>query len=173
MHLYFATFEEKWKTSKRKSFENLAPKRKALNMALNIVISSLFPHSWLPWCEIKSRNTETKQEMISSSPPLSPSLSRKKKTTADSSESRSLECAALPGRQWVYSTGSSISICWNQKGVTLKSWEVTYNAGVYAGIKWDDRYKKSLKTVTQCTSDRYYYWELFISEKDYSYYYTM
>lgn len=70
MHLHSATFEEKWVTLRRKSFENLAPKRKGLSTAFSILISSLFPFSWLPLNKIKSRNTQTKPELISSSPPV-------------------------------------------------------------------------------------------------------
>ena len=72
--LYFATFEEKWETLRRKRFENLVLvlKTKGLSTALNILISHLFPFSWLPRNEIKSRNTQTKPEMISSFPPSSP-----------------------------------------------------------------------------------------------------
>lgn len=157
-HLYFATFEEKWETLRRKSFKNLAPKGKGFNTAFNILISSLLLFSWFCFLILfHSRTNKTRiNEFFSSPVPSCCSLSRKRKVTAHSTEFCSLGCVALPGRQSVHCTGPSVSIGYGQKEVTLKSSRVTCSAGVLSTLASNEMMWKSFENTNAVQSGHYY-----------------
>lgn len=140
MYLYFCYLWREVKNTEKTKLWKLGSESKGFKYSFKDSNKQLISLQLiaLEWNKIK--NKQTKPELISSSPPSSPTARQEKESHSKQLRISFTECAALPGGQLVYSICPSICVYWTQKGVILKSSKVIYNAGVYyASIKWDDR----------------------------------